>query len=138
VDAADAASAGEVDPVDAKSLDEADRAPAWEPPPCDEVTPAPAAMPAGLDATGWASALADAQANLVAARARLSAADDDYTYARNRQKPRGGALEKIVAARDAARTEYARARCVLPALVGQAQRAGVRADVWRDYPASVE
>jgi hypothetical protein len=95
-------------------------------------------MPGDLDAAGWADALAEAQAHLVAARTRLASADDDYTYARNRQKPRGAELQKIVAARDAARTDYARARCLLPALVGQAQRAGVRADVWRDYPASVE
>lgn len=137
VDAADTARSGEADPVDAKSLDEADRRPEWEPAPCDELAAAPQELPAHADVAGWKKALADAQKQLDAARARLAEADDDYTHARNRQKPRGGALEAIVGERDAARTEYARARCALPAIVEGARRAGVSPEVWRDYPASL-
>jgi hypothetical protein len=137
VDSADTAQPGEAKSVAPTSLDDADRAPAWEPPPCEEVETAPPSLPGAEDAAGWTAALSDAQAKLDAAKARLTELDDDYTYARNRQKPRGEALAKIVADREAARSEYARARCALPDLVERARRAGVSADVWRSYPASL-
>jgi hypothetical protein len=129
---------GEAAPVDATSLDEADRAPAWEPPPCEAVDAEPEGQPEASDAEGWAAALAEAQAKLDRAKSRLAEADAGYGSARSRQKPRGASLRERIAERDAARLEYARARCVLPKLVENARRAGVSAEVWRSYPASLE
>jgi hypothetical protein len=132
------ARAGDVAPVDPKSLEEADRAPAWEPPPCEAVDAEPEVQPEASDTAGWAAALAEAQTKLERAKTQLAEADAGYSGARSRQKPRGAALRDRIAERDAARLDYARARCVLPQLVERARRAGVSAEVWRSYPASVE
>jgi hypothetical protein len=132
------ATAGDVDQNlgSTKPLEEADRPPEWEPPSCDDVSVELGGLPAGDDTAGWSSLLSDAQSKLGASLARLTEADADYTYARNRQKPRGEALKDIIKARDDARVAYAKARCRLPALVDRARRAGVSAEVWRQYPAS--
>jgi hypothetical protein len=120
-----------------QSLEEADRSPEWEPPACETLDVSLGSLPAGADTAGWSSLLAEAQSKIGASLARLGAADADYTYARNRQKPRGAALQSIIKERDEARVEYAKARCRLPELVEAARRAGVSAEVWRQYPASM-
>lgn len=113
-------------------------APTWEPPACDDAAFADTPVPPAGEASAWRSLLSDARSKAEETRVRLAAADDAYTYARNRQRPRGDALKEILTERDTARSEYARARCALPALVGRARRAGVSPDVWREYPASID
>jgi hypothetical protein len=108
----------------------------WQPPACDELEVELGGLPPAADTAGWSSALAKARARIDAAQKRLASADSDYSHARNRQYPRGAAHGELTAARESARLEYARARCALPALVDHARRAGVPAEVWRDYPAS--
>jgi len=122
----------------ARSLEEADRPPEWVPPACEDLQIELGTLPEGSDRDAWAAALGGARAQIDRARGRLAEADAEYTYARNRQRPRGEALKQIIAARDSARSEYATARCRLPELVAQARRAGVSADVWRAFPASLE
>src|SRR5262249_854343 len=111
-------------------------APEWEPPPCEDVTIELAPGAPANDSTAWSTELQNARADAEKARTALAAADADYTYARNRIKPRGEALDKIVAARQQARKDVAAAGCKVPALVEQARKAGVAPEVWRDYPAS--
>ena len=94
--------------------------------------------PPASDVDGWRGELQNAEAALDKARTKLAAADAEYTYARNRKSPRGEALKKIVDMRDNARTDFARARCSLPARVDEARRLGVPPEVWRDFPASME
>jgi hypothetical protein len=139
LDAAETGRAGDVDENlgGAKSLEEADQAPEWTPPPCETLA-FEIGGPDGDDAGAWASELGKAREQVGASRARLEKADAEYTYARNRQRPRGEALAKIVAGRDAARIEYATARCRFPELVEKARRSGVSPEVWRSYPASIE
>jgi hypothetical protein len=139
LDAADTGAAEDIDANlgSAKSLEEADQAPEWTPPPCETLA-IEIGGPDGDDAGAWASTLAKAREEVDRSRSRLAKADAEYTYARNRQRPRGEALAKIVADRDAARSEYATARCRLPELVEKARRSGVSPDVWREYPASLE
>jgi hypothetical protein len=138
----DAAETGRAEGIDenlgsTKALEEADQAPEWTPPACESLA-IEIGGPDGGDAGAWSLELAKAREQVDRSRARLEKADAEYTYARNRQRPRGAALAKIVADRDAARSEYATARCRLPELVEKARRSGVSPDVWREYPASIE
>ena len=137
---ADASHPGELDQSlgSAKSLEEADQPPEWVPPACESLQIELGALPAGDDSEAWTATLGEAQAQIDRSRTRLAEANAEYTYSQNRQRPRGEALAKIVATRDTARSEYAAARCRLPELVEKARRAGVRADVWRAFPASIE
>jgi hypothetical protein len=122
----------------AKTFDEADQAPEWAPPACEDLELELGTLPDGDDREAWAASLGGARSAAEQSRAHLAEADTEYTYARNRQQPRGEPLKKIIATRDAARSEYATSRCRLPALVEQARRAGVSADVWRAFPAGLE
>ena len=123
---------------DTKSFDEADQAPEWVPPACETLELELGTLPEGADRDAWAATLGEARARVDKSRTRLAEADAEYTYARNRQRPRGEALKKIIATRDAARSEYATARCRLPELMEKARRAGVSPDVLRAFPASLE
>jgi hypothetical protein len=139
----DAAGTAEAEDVDqnlgsSKTFDEADQAPEWVPPACEALELGLGELPGGSDSAAWAATLGDAEAQIERSRTRLATADAEYTYARNRKSPRGDALKKIVTSRDAARSEYATARCRLPELVEKARRAGVSAEVWRAFPASLE
>jgi hypothetical protein len=133
------AQAEDADVVDSRTLDQAEQAPGWTPPACEDV-PVDLGMrpdnPGDVDT--WRANLQDAQAAIEKTRTRLAAADAEYTYARNRKSPRGEAFARIVAERDTARDEYARARCSLPARIEAARRMGVSPDVWRDFPASID
>jgi hypothetical protein len=141
--AAESRDLGDLEPAESREAGEAtepgsaESAGRWQPPACDELEVDVAAVPPAEDRSGWSTLLENAHSRVGAAQSRLAAADSDYTHARNRQWPRGGAHGTITAERDAARLEYARARCALPALVEAARRAGVAPDVWRDYPASL-
>lgn len=132
----DAAASNRPDGHETTPLEQADRDPEWVPPPCEEVALELGATPPAEDANGWANLLRNAEASVERSRAKLAAADSEYTYARNRRRPRGAALQEIIASRDQARVDTAKARCMLPALVEAARRAGVSAAVWRAFPAS--
>jgi len=142
--AADSRDLGDIESAESREAGEptppgpAESAARWEPPSCDEVAEQPVDAPPADDREGWSSLLAAARARVDKAQGNLADLDAEYTYARNRQWPRGEALAKIVADREAARTEYANARCALPALVEKARRAGVDAEIWRAYPASID
>lgn len=141
LDHADDARAHELDSdgaTEGKDLREADVAPEWEPPPCEDVQLEMGPPAEASDTTAWSAELDQARADADKARAALAAADTDYTYARNRKKPRGAALQKIVAARDKARQDVSTTRCKVPALVERARKAGVAPEVWRDHPASAQ
>ena len=124
---------------DSKPLDQADAdKPEWQTPACDEVEVDLGSRPPASDVDGWRGELQNAENALDTARTKLAAADAEYTYARNRKSPRGEALKKIIDVRDKARTDFARARCSLPARIEEARRLGVPPEVWRDFPASME
>jgi hypothetical protein len=125
--------------TDSKPLDQADAdTPEWQAPDCENVEVDLGDRPPASDVDGWRGQLQNAEAALDKARTKLAAADAEYTYARNRKSPRGEALKKIVDMRDNARTEFARARCSLPARIEEARRLGVPPEVWRDFPAAME
>jgi hypothetical protein len=142
--AADSRDLGDIEPADSRDVGDpeapgaGESAASWQPPACEPGAEASAELPPAADAAGWSNLLADARTRADKARARLAAADSAYSHARNRQRPRGEALQEIVGERDAARSEYARARCALPDLVEKARRAGVAPEVWRGYPASLD
>lgn len=137
-DLGDIESAGSREAGESASPGPAESAARWQPPACDELPEQPVDAPPADDREGWSSLLSAARARVDKAQSNLAGLDSDYTHARNRQWPRGEALAKIVADREAARTEYANARCALPALVEKARRAGVDPEVWRAYPASLD
>lgn len=137
--AADARDLGDVEPAQSRGPDAtAEAGPAesegtWQPPDCDELEIAlPDHLPPPEDADAWSALLANARKRIADARSRLGQADADYTRARNRQYPRGGAHGAITTEREAARREYAEALCALPALVESARRSGAPPEVWRD------
>jgi hypothetical protein len=137
-DAANAES-GEMQEGATKSFDEVDAGSSgWQPAPCEEVEVDLGSRPPASDVEAWRGELQNAQAAIDTARTKLAAADAEYTYARNRNSPRGEALGKIKDVRDKARKEFAKARCSLPARVEEARRLGVPAEIWRDFPASIE
>ena len=132
------AESGEPQGTDGTSLDDADKAPDWTPPPCEEVELDMGSQPAANETSAWRTSLEAARDAIEKTRTKLADADAEYTYARNRQFPRGAAFAQIIDARDKARVEYARARCNLPARVEAARRAGVPPEIWRDFPASID
>jgi hypothetical protein len=132
------AESGEPQGTDGTSLDAADKSPEWTPPPCDEVELDLGNQPAAKETSAWRTLLEAARDAIEKTRVKLADADAEYTYARNRQSPRGAAFAQIIDARDKARVEYARARCDLPARVEAARRLGVPPEIWRDFPASID
>lgn len=136
--AADARDLGDIEPAESRGpgataeSSPAESAGVWQPPDCDELTVDLPDTPPAHDSSGWSALLANARKRVADARSRLDKADADYTRARNRQYPRGDAHGAITTEREAARREYAEARCALPALLDSARRSGAPPEVWRD------
>jgi len=124
------------------SIEEVNRAAGpWRPPPCDLSLPPDAEVPETDDVDLWRQVLEEARLRLEETQAELRRAERGFV--RLNTDPRRDA--EAPEARDAlekARSQYARARCALPALLEAARRAGVPPGTLREVrqqlPADLE